>query len=110
MTDERIRERARNLIKWLRCEHKTSRGGNDYLSCDDCGFEWDYRKIASGKEAAEQLLISALSERDAATEQEREECATIADNKKIGGTSPYDDACEDIAAAIRTRVAKEKKS
>lgn len=24
--------------------HKHTRGGNDFISCDDCGQEWDYRK------------------------------------------------------------------
>jgi hypothetical protein len=24
--------------------HKHTRGGNDYISCDDCGQEWDYSK------------------------------------------------------------------
>ena len=27
--------------------HKHTRGGNDYISCDDCGQEWNYRKPGS---------------------------------------------------------------
>lgn len=26
------------------CRHEKRGGGNDYLSCLDCGYEWDYRK------------------------------------------------------------------
>lgn len=38
---------ARELAKQLRCQHSGTRGGNDYLECKECGFEWDYRKVSS---------------------------------------------------------------
>lgn len=75
---------AQILIKHLRCEHKVSRGGNDYLSCDDCGFEWDYRKIASGKEAAEtKFLLALAAERDAERERTAKMLEEIAEEHHV---------------------------
>jgi hypothetical protein len=41
---EKENERLRVILRQLNCDHRKTRGGNDYLSCDDCGFEWDYRR------------------------------------------------------------------
>ena len=38
--------RLRRIVKMLACQHPADRrvGGNDYLACQLCGLEWDYRK------------------------------------------------------------------
>lgn len=58
----------------------------------------------NGDEMIDFGVVVAESERDAATEQEREACAKIAEecNGQVWGSN--------IAAAIRARVAQEKKA
>lgn len=45
----------RKLMPVLICKHEHTRGGNDYISCDDCGFEWDYTKRTA------QLAVVAMN-------------------------------------------------
>lgn len=41
------------------CTHASRTGGNDYVRCNDCGIEWDYRQtptpgeLSSGRDARE---------------------------------------------------------
>jgi len=48
--------------KHLMCDHpqRSRSGGNDYIACGECGFEWDYRRVHDPRPHAIDALIAAL--------------------------------------------------
>jgi len=40
--------------------HRNRTGGNDYIRCGDCGFEWDYRRVHDPAPHAIDALIAAV--------------------------------------------------
>lgn len=46
----------------LLCDHpeRSRSGGNDYLRCGECGFEWDYRRVHDPRPHAIDALIEAV--------------------------------------------------
>lgn len=45
--------------KWAACDHADRTGGNDYMLCNKCWFEWDWRKDNDGRKSAVAHLIVA---------------------------------------------------
>lgn len=57
-------DRLAQAKKWVLCKHpeRNRVGGNDYLECQDCGFQWDYRREYDPlPHAVDALIAAALS-------------------------------------------------
>lgn len=93
VTDERIRERAREILK----------GVSPSVNPESSVYEWE-------KSLLDRVTAFALSERDAAMEQCAQMCDQAAEDSKMkwyGGVLV--EGFQKLAAAIRTRMAAQGK-
>lgn len=57
-----LREAIEKIEQQMSCRHQSCRGGNDYVHCDECGFEWDYRRKGGELRSHLGAIQNALSE------------------------------------------------